>query len=172
MYLALVRQLVRSLQNLSACLAKGAQSATDRKFDPSVLLNARLAPDQFALVRQIQIACDSAKLSAARLAGKDAPKHADTETTIEQLQARIASVVSYLESFGEADFAGTDDRDITLPVAPGMSIKGRDFAIEYALPNFLFHVTTAYAILRHNGVAVGKMDYLGQLSFAPIAVTV
>lgn len=172
MYLALVRQLVRSLQNLSACLAKGAHSALERKFDASVLLQSRLAPDQFALVRQVQIACDSAKLSAARLSGKDAPKHEDNETTIEQLQARIASVVAYLEGFVEADFAGTDDRDISLPFVPGMTIKGRDFAVEYALPNFYFHVTTAYAILRHNGVAVGKMDYLGQLSFVPIAVTV
>jgi hypothetical protein len=168
MYLAIVQQLSRSLQNLSGCLEKAAKSAADRKFEPSVLLAARLAPDQFALLRQVQIACDGVKLTAARLSGKDAPKHEDNETTIAQLQDRIASVVAYLATFTEADFAGTDERQITLPWMPGLAANGKDFVLEFSVPNCLFHITTAYAILRHNGVDLGKMDYLGKLSFHPV----
>ncbi len=137
---------------------------TKKSFDPNTLLTARLAPDQFAFARQVQTACDTAKLAASRLSGKEAPKHPDTEQTIDELRARVASVIAYLDGFTAKDFEGAEARTVTQPRWEGKVMKGGDYFLEHALPNFFFHITHAYAILRHNGVEVGKRDYLGPLT--------
>jgi len=162
-----VVQNSKMLQNLSAILDKATAFAESKKCDVSVLLNARLAPDQFNLIRQVQIACDSAKLGAARLTGKadSAPKHADDETTLAQLQQRITDTVNYLASFTEADFAQAATQHITQPRWEGKYLHGYEFLIQHIMPNVYFHITTAYAILRHNGVDVGKKDYLGAMPY-------
>jgi hypothetical protein len=162
-----VTQFSKMLGNLQAILDKAAAHAHAKKFDMDVLLHARLSPDQFNLIRQVQVACDTAKLAATRLAGKeqDAPAHADTETTLAELAARLQSVVAYLESFTVQDFADAAQRRITQPRWEGKSLSGEEFLIQHAIPNLYFHVTTAYAILRHNGVEVGKRDFLGALPY-------
>lgn len=162
-----VVQFSKALSNLSALLDKGATYAEVKKFDVAVLLNSRLAPDQFNLIRQVQIACDTAKLGVARLTGKveSAPVHADTETTLAELKARIQSVQEYLAGFKPEDFAGAAERHISQPRWEGKYLTGTEFAIQHAIPNIYFHITTAYAILRHNGVDVGKKDYLGSMPY-------
>lgn len=162
-----VVQFSKMLGNLNAILEKGKEFAEEKKFDVDVLLNSRLAPDQFNLIRQVQIACDTAKLSVARLAGKVdlAPKHEDNETTIEQLQERIKSVQEYLSSFTKEDFSTAESQKIDQPRWKEKFLEGKEFAIQHATPNIYFHVTTVYAILRHNGVNVGKKDYLGNIPF-------
>lgn len=162
-----VVQFSKMLKNLSAILGKGELFAAARKVDASILLNSRLAVDQFNLIRQVQIACDTAKMGVARLVGKesDAPKHEDTETTVAELQARIQSVLAYLATFGEEDFSAAATRNITQPRWEGKHLTGSEFAIQHAIPNLYFHVTTAYAILRHSGVEVGKKDYLGPMPY-------
>src|SRR5690606_24658883 len=149
--------------NLSAILQKGAAFADAKKIDVTVLLNSRLAPDQFHLIRQVQIACDTAKLGVARLTGKveSAPVHPDTETTLDELLKRIESVREYLAGFSPEDFQGAEERTISQPRWEGKYLTGLEFAIQHAIPNIYFHVTTAYSILRHNGVDLGKKDYLG-----------
>jgi uncharacterized protein len=163
LYSSSVPQLSKMLQNLDRWLTKAEENAKARSFDPAVLLTSRLAPDQYALTRQVQAACDSAKFTAARLSGKTAPSHPDTETTLEELHARIRAVVEFLGTFTEADFEGAEARTVALPFAPGKGMNGADYLTEMALPNFYFHVTTAYAILRHNGVPVGKIDFIGSM---------
>lgn len=165
MHLPMFRQMQKQLRQLDGWLGKAIEYAATRPFDPNVLLAARLAPDQFPLSKQVQIACDTAKLSAARLTGTQAPSHADTETSLEELRARVRAVVEYLDGFTAEDFAGTPARVISLPYWNGRSMLGADFFFEYAIPNFYFHVTHVYALLRHNGVPLGKMDYLGPLTF-------
>lgn len=162
-----VVQFSKALSNLNALLDKGAAYAEVKKFDVAVLLNSRLAPDQFNLIRQVQIACDTAKLGVARLTGKveSAPVHADTETTLAELKARIQSVQDYLAGVKPEDFAGTAERQISQPRWEGKYLTGTEFAIQHAIPNIYFHITTAYAILRHNGVDVGKKDYLGSMPY-------
>jgi len=162
-----VVQFSKALSNLSAILDKGAAYAEVKKIDVGVLLNSRLAADQFNLIRQVQIACDTAKLGVARLTGKveSAPVHADTETTLAELKARIQSVQEYLAGFKPEDFAGTAERHISQPRWEGKYLTGTEFAIQHAIPNVYFHITTAYAILRHNGVDVGKKDYLGSMPY-------
>lgn len=160
-----VPRFTHMLHNLSQILEKGVKQAEAKKFDSTVLVNARLAPDQFPLVRQVQIACDTAKLCAARLSGKEAPVNEDKETTIAELQERVASTLRYLEGFTEKDFAGAAERRITQPRWEGKWLTGKDYALFHAVPNIYFHVTTAYSILRHNGVDVGKKDYLGTLPY-------
>jgi hypothetical protein len=159
-----ISQLKKMLNNLDGWIDKAVAHGKARSFDPVVLVEARLAPDQYSFARQVQSACDSAKFAAARLSGKEAPKHPDTEKTIDELRARIRACVAYLDTFKPADFAGAEERPITLPFMPGKVMSGDDYLVEMVLPNFYFHATTAYAILRHNGVDVGKMDYLGSLS--------
>ncbi len=156
-----VRQFAKMLTNLDTWLEKAVAHAKAKSFEPAVLLAARLAPDQYPLVRQVQSACDSAKFGAARIAGKEAPKHPDTETTVEELRARIKSTTEFLSTLKEADFEGADARRVTLPWLEGKYIKGSDYLVEMALPNFYFHASHAYAILRHNGVDLGKRDFLG-----------
>ncbi len=162
MYRASISVLIRSLKTLSALLDKAAASAEARKIDPAVLVGARLAPDMHPLSRQIQIASDSAKGGAARLAGVEVPSWPDTETSFPELQARIKKTIDYLETFKPEQIDGAEDRTVTLNLGGGeVAFSGTDFLFNFVLPNFLFHVTTAYAILRHNGVEIGKRDYLG-----------
>jgi hypothetical protein len=163
LYEASVPQFKKMLGNLDKWLEAGVAFAQKKSFDPSVLLAARLAPNQYALTRQIQSACDSAKFPVARLTGKEAPKHPDTEQTVEELRKRIRLVQEYLDTFSVADFAGAAEREIALPFLEGKLLLGRDYLTEMALPNFYFHVTTAYGILRHLGVELGKMDFIGSL---------
>jgi hypothetical protein len=162
-----VVQFSKMLKNLSAVLSKGEAFAAAKKVDFSVLLNSRLAVDQFNLTRQVQVACDTAKMGVARLTGTEstAPKHEDTETTLAELQARIQSVLDYLASFKEEDFADAATRKISQPRWEGKHLTGGEFAIQHATPNIYFHVTTAYAILRNCGVEVGKKDYLGPMPY-------
>jgi hypothetical protein len=157
-------QFSRTLTQMTAWLSAAEAYAAERKFDANILIHARLAPDQFALARQVQIACDTAKLGVARLTGKDAPSHPDTETTLSELKARIASVIGYLAEFKAADFDGAATRSITQPRWEGKTMTGNDYFFEHVVPNFYFHATHTYALLRHNGVPVGKKDYLGALT--------
>ena len=152
-----------SLTNLSVLLEKGLAHATARKFDPNVLLSSRLAPDMFPLSRQVQIACDSAKNSVARVAALEPPRLEDNEKTIEELRARIARTIEYIKGVPTTAFEGAEDRDIRIPVGPDkfLDFKGIDFIQRWAIPNVLFHITTTYALLRHNGVEIGKRDFLG-----------
>jgi len=162
MYQASVPVFLRNLKNLSAILDKGLANAEARKIDPTVFVNARLAPDMHALARQIQIATDTAKGCGARLAGIEVPSYEDTETTFPELQARIAKTMAFLQGFTAAQIDGSEDRAITLKMRAGdVNFTGQNYLLNFALPNFFFHYTTAYAILRHNGVDVGKMDYIG-----------
>ena len=160
---AAVTQCKKMLKNLDQWIDKGVAYAQKKSFDPNVLTTLRLAPDQYPLVRQVQSACDSAKAGAARLAGKEPPKHPDTEQTIDEIKARIHTVVAYLDSFKAEDFTGAAERRIDLPFMEGKAILGRDYIVELMTPNFYFHLTTAYAILRNNGVDVGKMDFIGSM---------
>ena len=154
---------VKTLGNLSVLLDKGQAYAAARKFDPAVLVNARLAPDMHPLSRQVQLACDIAKNGCARLAAQQPPSFQDTEQTLDELKARIAKTVDYLKSIPTSAFEGAEDREIKVPVGPEATLQfgGLDFLQTWMIPNVLFHATTTYAILRHNGVDVGKRDFLG-----------
>jgi hypothetical protein len=163
MYAISVPVFVRMLGNLSAILEKAAAHAESKKFDPSVLLGSRLYPDMFPLIKQVQIAGDFAKGAVARLAGQEPPKYEDTETTIADLGVRLAKTIAFVEGFTPAQIDGTEDRDIELKVrGETVRFKGLPYLVHNALPNFYFHVTTAYAILRHNGVELGKRDFIGK----------
>ncbi len=164
-YNLIVNQPIKMLKNLDSILDKGAAFADSKKFPMENLLNARLAPDQFNLTKQIQIACDSAKLNAARLTGKDAPVHEDNETNLMQLKERIQDVTKWLNSLNEADFKDASNKKITTPRWDGKHLTGEEFVLEYGMPNLYFHISTAYAILRNNGIDIGKKDYLGELPF-------
>ncbi len=150
-----------ALGNLSAILEKAAANAAQRKFDANVLLAARLAPDMLPLTRQVQIAADIAKNSVARLAGQEPPRFEDTETTIEQLRGRLARTMDFLNSVPASALEGSETREIKLPAGERtLQFNGLDLLRRWAIPNVFFHVTTAYAILRHNGVDLGKRDFL------------
>lgn len=157
-------QMKKQLSQLDKWLEAAVAFAQTKSFDPNLFLGFRLAPDQFAFARQVQTACDTAKLAASRLSGKEAPSHPDTEQTIDELRARVQAVVAFLDSFTAADFEGAATRVVTQPRWQGKTMSGHDYFLEHALPNFYFHLTHAYAILRHNGVGLGKRDYLGALS--------
>lgn len=153
---------VKTLGNLSTILDKAAAHAEAKKIDPAVLLAARLFPDMFNLTRQVQIACDFAKGSVARLAGEEPPKYEDNETTIAQLKERIERTIAFVQGFAESRFAGAEAREITLKIRDQTHVyKGLPYLTHLALPNFFFHATTAYDILRHNGVELGKRDFIG-----------
>ncbi len=150
------------LSNLSAILEKSTALATAKKFDSSVLVTSRLAPDMLPLARQVQIACDTAKKGAARLAGLEAPPFEDNEKTIEELRTRIAKTIDYLKTIPASAFEGAEERDIKVPAGERtLDFKGLAYLQRWILPNLFFHVTTAYNILRHNGVEIGKRDFLG-----------
>ena len=157
-------QFAKMLHNLSNLLDKAQKFAETKKFEPEVLLNSRLAPDMLSLTRQVQIACDTAKLATSRLTGKDAPVNEDTEKTIPELKARIETTIGFVTSMKETDFAGWETRKISHPRWEG-HLTGKDYFYQHAIPNVYFHVTTAYAILRNNGVEIGKKDFLGTLPF-------
>jgi hypothetical protein len=162
MYQASVPVFLRNLDILSTLLAKAAAHAEENKIDPSVFINARLAPDMFPLSAQIQSASDAAKSGSARLAGVPVPSFADTETTFDELQARIEKTKAFLQTLTAAQIDGTEEKTITVKMrANEVSWAGQSYLLTFVLPNFFFHVTTAYDILRHNGVKVGKRDYLG-----------
>jgi uncharacterized protein len=158
-----VGEMKNMLQNLDRWLDAAAEHANGRSIDVDQFATARLALDQYPLVRQVQSACDSAKYAAARLAGKEAPAHADDEKTFADLRTRISKVTSYLETFSEKDFEGAETRKVALPFLPGgkKGALGLDYFVHFAQPNFFFHIAHAYAILRHNGVKLGKLDYIG-----------
>jgi hypothetical protein len=161
-YEASVPVMIRALSNLSKILDKALAQATKDGTPLSALLEARLAPDMHPFPRQIQMASDAAKGAAARLAGIDAPSMADTETTFPELQARLVKTIEFLKSVDAGKISGAEDRTIVLKFPQGeMKFTGRDFLGQFALPNFFFHVTTAYALLRHKGINIGKMDFLG-----------
>jgi hypothetical protein len=164
MYQASVPVFVKMLGNLSAILGKAAAHADAKKFDPAVLVQARLAPDMLPLARQIQIASDSAKGAAARLAGLEIPAFADTETTLADLQERIAKTIAFLETVKPEQIDGSEEKAIVVKMRTGeLNFTGQPYLLHFAMANFYFHITAAYAILRHNGVEIGKMDYLGGL---------
>lgn len=164
MYQASVPRLAHMLRNLSAILDKAQAHAAAKKIEPAVLLGARLFPDMLPLVKQVQIATDHAKGAVARLAGVEVPRYEDTEQDFEELQARIAKTLAFVESFSAAQIDGSDDRVITLKSGGReVSFPGTPYLLGFALPNFYFHVVTAYNILRHNGVEIGKRDYTGAL---------
>jgi uncharacterized protein len=163
MYTASVPVLQQMLGGLSTVLTKAAAHAADKKIDPTAFLQARLFPDMFPLLRQVQVACDFAKGIAARLAGVEVPKHEDNEQTLEQLQARIANVLAFMGSLDAKQFDAAATREIVTQAGTPKEKRftGQSYLLNYGLPHFFFHTTTAYSILRHNGVEVGKKDYIG-----------
>ena len=162
MYQSSVPVFVRTLNNLAAILKKAENYATAKNIEPSVLINARLFPDMFPLSRQIQIACDISKGGAARLAGLEVPSFPDTETTFAELQERIKKTITFVQSIDAKQIDGTEDKKISLKVGGNeMNFIGQPYLLTFVLPNIYFHVSIAYAILRHNGLEIGKMDYLG-----------
>lgn len=158
------------LNALLGLLGKAEAYAAAKKFDPAVLLNSRLAPDMFPLVRQVQVACDQAKNGSARLAGVEAPRYEDNETTIDQLKARIEKTIAFLKNLDPKKIDAAAESEISFPLGPTNKarMKGDDYLNHFMLPNFYFHLTAAYAILRHSGVDVGKRDFLGAI---PITIS-
>lgn len=164
MYTASIPAFTHTLSNLSAILEKAATYAEAKKIDPSVLIHARLAPDMFPLSRQVQIATDGVKACAARLSGTDIPSYADTEKTFPELQERIAKTIAFLKTFNAAQIDGSEGKAIAFKIGGrDLSFNGQDYLTKFVLPNLYFHVTAAYAILRHNGLDIGKSDYLGKI---------
>jgi hypothetical protein len=159
-----VLEMKKLLGGLDGWLTKAVAHAEAKKFDPGLLLQQRLAPDMFPLIRQIQSACDHANFAASRCAGKEPPSFPDTEQTLDEVRSRIARVIAHLDTFKHEDFADAEERKIRLPRWEGKSMTAIDYFAEFAQPNFYFHVAMAYAILRHNGVELGKRDFLGTLS--------
>jgi hypothetical protein len=166
MYQSSAPVFVRMLKNLSAILDRAQAHADAKRFDSAVYLQSRLAPDMLPLVKQVQIACDAAKGCMARLAGVEIPKHPDTEQTLAELKARIATVIDYVQSFKPEQIDGSEAREIVIKLGPKqdriLDFTGVSFLQAFAMGNFYFHVTTTYALLRHQGVDIGKADYLGQ----------
>ena len=162
MYDASVPVFIRTLGNLSAVLGKGAAYAAAKKIDPSVLVNGRLAPDMYPLSKQVQIATDMVKGCSARLAGLEVPSYDDNESTFADLQARIAKTITFMQTISAEQINGSEGRTITLKLRGNeVNFLGQPYLLNFALPNLYFHVTATYAILRHNGVDLGKMDFLG-----------
>ena len=162
MYEASVPRFAAMLRNLSAILDKAQAHCDARKIDPASLTSFRLFPDMFPFTRQVQVACDAAKGAAARLAGIDVPKHEDSEQSFVDLKTRIAKTLDFIESVKPAQLEGSEDRTVTIKLrGEDVKFRGRQYLFNFAWPNFYFHVTTAYDILRHNGVELGKRDFLG-----------
>ena len=164
-----IKQFARTLRNLDAVLDKATKFAEARKFDVNNFCSARIFPDMLPFLAQVRIACDHAKSAAANLSGKEAPRHEDTETTMPELRARIAKCLAFLDTFTAADFAkATPDTMVKLPNRPGKGLRAEEYLYARQIPNFFFHVTTAYDLLRHGGVEIGKNDYLGTLGFVDL----
>jgi hypothetical protein len=164
MFYRVIAQCAQALKNLESLLDKAEQDAALKRYDIGVLMTSRLAPGQHPFIQQVQIACDYVKFAAARLSGQTPPKHEDNELTIGELRARIRKTVAFAGSVREAQYEGTSERKVGVTWAPDKVIRGIDFLLQLTVPNTFFHVTTAYDILRHNGVDVGKMDYLGPVN--------
>lgn len=160
-----VVQFTKMLQNLDGILEKASAFADTKKFDFEVLLQSRLAPDQFSLLRQVQITCDTAKLGASRLTGKEAPFHDDKEKSLPEIRKRIQEVAAFLAGVSPKDFQGAEEKRISQPRWEGKYMTGHEYLIQHVIPNFYFHLTTAYSILRSNGVDIGKKSYLGEMPF-------
>src|SRR5574341_1015340 len=164
MYQASAPRFINALRNLSSILDKAQAHAEAKKIDPLVLTSSRLYPDMLPLTSQVQIACDTAKGAVARLAGVDVPKHEDTEKSIAELKARIDKTITFIETLKPAQIDGTEDKDLHIKLGRReVDWKGMQYLLGFALPNFYFHATTAYDILRHNGVELGKRDYIGNV---------
>ena len=162
MYAASVPVLKQMLGSLSDIIAKAIADATERSIDPAVFVTDRLAPDMFPFSRQVQIATDMAKGAVCRLAGVEIPKYEDSETTLEELQARLAKTIAFIETIPASAINGSEEKDITITLRRGdLQFKGHAYLLHWALPQVIFHVTTAYDILRHNGVPIGKRDFVG-----------
>jgi hypothetical protein len=163
-YQASVPVFVQGLANLSAILDKALAQAAERQIDPAALLDSRLAPDMFPLVRQVQLVTDHAKGASARLAGTEVPKFADVETSFDELQQRLARVSEFVKGIDPGRIDGSEEREIVLTIGgQPRTFNGQTYLFNFALPNFYFHLTTAYAILRHNGIMIGKRDFLGPI---------
>ena len=164
MYYQVIAQCTQSLKNLEACLDKADQYAATKKFEVGVLMTSRLAPDMQPFTYQVQSACDYVKAAAAWLSGQTPPRYEDNEQTIDELRARIQKTVAFVESVKEAQYADASKSKVKLSWAPGKVIGGEDYLLQMTIPNTFFHIAMAYAILRHNGVDVGKMDFLGSIN--------
>jgi uncharacterized protein len=165
MYYQVISQCVQNLRSLETCFAKAEQFAAARKFDAGVLVNSRLAPDMQPFAYQVQSACDYIKGAAAWLSGQTPPQHEDNEQTFDELRGRIRKTVAFVGSVTEAEYSGASAQNVRLSWAPGKQIGGEDYLLQVIVPNVYFHLSMAYAILRHNGVEVGKMDFLGPMNF-------
>lgn len=166
MYYNAISQLALALREIEGWLDKAELHAAAKKFDIQVLMDSRLAPDMGAFVYQVQSACDYTKGAAAWLSGQTAPQHEDNERTIDEVRARIRKTVAFVESLKESQYAGAAERYVRVSWSPpGKIIKGQDYLLQVAIPNIYFHHMTAYAILRHNGVNIGKMDFLGPINW-------
>ncbi|MDG1478652.1 MAG: DUF1993 domain-containing protein [Myxococcota bacterium] len=168
LYEVTVPQMAKMLNNMKAWMAEAEQYAEERGFHPDNYLNARLQMDQFPFSRQLQAACDTAKGSAARLSGQTPPRHEDNEATFEELRARIDTVLTYLAGFSASDFDGWETRLVPLPFLSGKGASAASYATEFALPNFYFHVSMVYGILRHSGVKLGKRAYIGGMQIVDL----
>ena len=168
MHSASVPIFARMLGNLMTWLDKAEEHPTARKFDPSVYLSSRLAPDMLPFTNQIQIACDAVKFGVARLSGVEAPKFADDEASLADLRTRVRKTIDFIQSVPAAQTDGTEDKDVVVPRRDGsMTLKGEAYLKNFVLANFFFHVTTTYALLRLNGVELGKGDFLGPMQPKP-----
>jgi uncharacterized protein len=163
LYDATVPIFTKHITSVEKWLDKWVAYAETKKFDPEIVLGARLAPDQYPFVRQVQAACDQAKYTVAKLSGKEPPSHPDTEKTLAELRERMHTVIAYLKTYTPADFDGAEERKVTYQWMGGKHMRGGDYLDHFALPNFHFHTTTAYSILRHNGLELGKRDYIHDL---------
>ncbi len=164
MYYQVIAQCTQSLNSLETCLSKADRYAATKKFDTGVLMTSRLAPDMQPFTYQVQSACDYVKAAAAWLSGQTPTRHEDNEQTVEELRGRIRKTVTFAESVKEAQYAGASERKVKISWAPGKVIGGEDYLLQMTIPNTFVHIAMAYAILRHNGVDVGKMDYLGPIN--------
>lgn len=162
-YQLVIEGSIRALNNLSHLLDKAAEHAAANKIEESALLDARLFPDMFTFTRQVRMVSDMSRYGAAWLTGKEVLKFDDDETSIAQLKTRIANTIAYLKTYKDSDFADSAEREVRLPWNPGVAYRGEVFLLQHAIPNIYFHLTTAYNLLRHNGVPIGKGDYLGPI---------
>src|ERR1700756_969068 len=165
MYYQVILQCTQTLKNLETWLDKAEQHAAARDFEVGVLMTCRLAPDMKPFIYQVQSACDYVKAAAAWLSGQTPPQHEDNEQTIHEVRARIRKTVAFAESVTEAQYAGAAERKVGLSWAPGKVLGGEDYLLQMTIPNVYFHVVMAFAILRHNGVDIGKMDFLGPINW-------
>ena len=173
MYYEVISQCTQNLKNLETCLDKAEQYAAAKRFDVSVLMTSRLAPDMQHFIYQVQSACDYVKAAAGWLSGQTPPRHDDNERTIDEVRARIRKTVAFAESVKEEEqYLGASERKVKLSWAPGRVIGGEDYLLQMTIPNVFFHTAMAYAILRHNGVDVGKMDFLGPINLVDDAGSV